>query len=128
MIIFMKKIVITADCIFILLCSVIPIIAKWMLSLNKICFSLKIGIICPACGGTRCINSMFKGDFISALNYNPAVFFGFFYFSIILLLFNMELFIKNRILTSIRNLMLNPIVLTVEVFFYILFGFARNFL
>lgn len=34
----------------------------------------KFNILCPSCGGTRCIKSLFKGDIIEAFKYNKVYF------------------------------------------------------
>lgn len=31
----------------------------------------KTHILCPGCGGTRCVKSLLKGDIVSAFNYHP---------------------------------------------------------
>ena len=33
----------------------------------------KLNILCPGCGGTRCIKSLFKGDIVSAFTYHPII-------------------------------------------------------
>ncbi len=128
----MKKLKITAivlDVSFLLLCIMAPFITDLMRAGGKPCFSLEmLGIICPACGGTRCVNHFFKGEFLTALKYNPIIFCGIIYFTVALLLFNIEIFAKKEWAKKIRAIMLHPIALTSAVIIYVIAGFARNFI
>lgn len=41
--------------------------------LTKCYIREKTHLLCPGCGGTRCIQSLFRGDIISAFKYHPIV-------------------------------------------------------
>lgn len=59
----------------------------------------KIGILCPACGGTRCVINFIKGNFIESFNYHPIFFVTIIYLIIVNIIFIINSFRKKEILT-----------------------------
>lgn len=59
------------------------------------------GILCPSCGGTRCIVYLLKGDFIKAFYSNMVFFIGIVYLFITNLVYIINLNKNKKILTWI---------------------------
>ena len=99
------------------------------LLMNKVsnCWSMEMGFICPACGGTRCLTSLLVGDVLSAIKYNPIVFLIMIYLSVIFVLFNVSVFIKwkfaDKLLTKLTNY---HIIIYIAIAFVVV-GLLRNF-
>ena len=70
-----RKYILLLDAGILALIPVVVLLAKWMLDALPDCFSLRIGLLCPACGGTRCLLQMVQGHFGQALKLNPYFFF-----------------------------------------------------
>ena len=54
------------------------------------CPSKALGILCPACGGTRCFNYLFSGNFAAAFSLNALLFLTAVYGLIVLILWNLS--------------------------------------
>ena len=46
---------------------------KIFAQLTKCYIREKTHLMCPGCGGTRCLQSLFKGDIVSAFYYHPII-------------------------------------------------------
>lgn len=51
----------------------IVINTKIFAQLTKCYIKERLNILCPGCGGTRCIRSLFKGDIVSAFLFHPII-------------------------------------------------------
>ena len=69
-----KRLILILDGVlaFLVLCS--GWIARLMLQVLPDCFVTRLGMECPACGGTRCIQAMAAGDLAAAFAYNGYIF------------------------------------------------------
>ncbi len=91
------------------------------------CWLLNMGIICPACGGTRCLSNFLRGRFFVAFRYNQMFFLLGIYTLILLLMLNMSVFSKWSFPAKIVKIMVHPrTVITIAILF-VCVGFLRNF-
>ena len=76
-----------------------------MIKLNMIkyipnCFiHEKFGILCPSCGGTRCVINFLTGNFMQSFLYHPIFFITIIYLLFINLIYIINSFRKKEILT-----------------------------
>lgn len=61
----------------------------------------QLGILCPSCGGTRCIEALAKGSIYEAFLYHPIFFLTGVYLIIINIIFIMNIFSKKPIATCL---------------------------
>ena len=101
-------------------------ITSFMMTLPA-CFFLSRGIICPACGGTRCVNSFFSLDFPSAFGYNQFIFFMIIYLAVLVAVLNFEAFTNNRFFVRARKALIAPKTVIALAVLFALFGVLRNF-
>ena len=59
--------------------------------INRCWFYEKTGILCPSCGGTRCVQKLLNGDIVKAFEYHPV-----FTITIIYLLILNIIYLINR--------------------------------
>lgn len=59
----------------------------------------KIGILCPSCGGTRCITNFILGNFKQSFLYHPIFFVTIIYLFVINLVYIINSFRKKEVLT-----------------------------
>ena len=52
------------------------------------CPSLELGLLCPACGGTRCVRYLASGQIVDAFRMNPYFFVSILYLGVLLMLLN----------------------------------------
>lgn len=72
-----------------------PYIIKYV----PVCFWQKnFGIICPSCGSTRCIISLFTGNFKEAFFYHPFLFIFIIYFILLDILYIVNTLTKKKYL------------------------------
>lgn len=57
------------------------------------------GILCPSCGGTRCIINLLQGNFLESFNYHPIFFVTAIYLMVINVIYIVNAFRKREILT-----------------------------
>lgn len=88
------------------------------------CIFLRMGILCPSCGGTRCVYNMASGNFSEAFAYNPFIFLVVIYAAIVLLLFNITYLFNIRL--KVFRIMANSRAVIVIAVLYALFGILRN--
>ncbi len=124
----MKKfLIVFTDILLIIFLIFVPHISSMMIESGYQCYFLKNGIICPSCGGTRCVNSFFNGKFKKAFIYNFAIFCGLLLIFFIIILININIFFKNKFCTKIIRLFFNPKTLILLIFAYVVLGILRNF-
>ncbi len=124
----MKKVfIIFTDILLVLFSLAVPYIASAMIERGAKCYFLKNGIICPSCGGTRCVYSFFTGDFKKALLYNFCIFCGLLLGFALIILLNIYVFFKKEYCIKIIRWTLHPITLVVLVGVYMILGVSRNF-
>ena len=55
------------------------------------------GLLCPSCGGTRCIINIFNGNIKEAFFYHPIFFITFIYLAAVDIIYIINIFKKNKI-------------------------------
>ncbi len=102
-----------------------PLLATGMIAWLPDCYVRQLGFLCPACGGTRCVEAFFGGDFSTAFRFNPAVFLLIIYGIVLLLLLNLQLLCKQ--LRPLTRGMVHPNAVIAAAILFVLFGIFRNF-
>ncbi len=86
-----KKIaIISVDLILVLIGVFAHPIVYFFSSIIPECPAKAIGILCPACGGTRCFYYFFSGDFAAAFSLNAFLFLTLIYALALFLLWNLS--------------------------------------
>ena len=91
------------------------------------CAYRKFGLICPGCGGTRCVYNLSLGNFGEAFRYNPGVFCVIVYFLIVLLLFNLDILFNLKFAEKARKILTDYRLLIGLAVVFMLFGASRTF-
>lgn len=117
--------IITVDILFALLVLFADRLASLMIKSISPCPFAKMGILCPACGGTRCVESFFSGNISKAFGYNAFFTVLIFYTFVVLTLINLYcLFDVQRLKEPIRLMTGYKTIITFAVAFAV-FGFVR---
>lgn len=74
--------------------GIIELIPKCIISTN-------FHILCPSCGGTRCVINFFRGNFVASFMYHPIFFMMIIYFIVLNAIFIINSFRKKEIATFI---------------------------
>ena len=120
-----KVLVCVADIGIIIFFALIPLFAKLMIDLIPDCAFARLGIPCPSCGATRCVQSLFSGDIPSAFAYNPFIFLLIFYTAAVLLIWNASTFLKSALIKRIFKLLANWIAVIIIAIGFAVFGILR---
>ena len=121
-----KKHVIVLDIIVLALALAARLLTGWMLELIPDCPFAKLGWLCPACGGTRCVRYFVGGDFASALAMNPFFFVLIWYLGAALVLLNIGVLLKKPKTQAIALRMTDWRAVIVAAVLFAVFGVARN--
>lgn len=104
-----------------------PCVLNLFMNKTPDCWLLNRGIICPACGGTRCLINLFSGRFLLAFRYNQMFFLLGIYFVILILMLNISVFLKWSFPAKVVKLMVHPRTVIVIAIVFVCAGFLRNF-
>lgn len=96
-----KRITIISIEIFAIICVYIFIKSKYIQIIPQCWIYKTTGILCPACGGTRCIINILNGNFKQAFFSHEIFFIGIIYLIIINIIYIININRKNKILTWI---------------------------
>ena len=91
------------------------------------CIYLQKGFLCPACGGTRCVDHLLKGDLLQAFQMNPYIFCTVFLCAGVVIFLNITAFTKKHRGEKLLQLVLKPRWLIVWSVGFAVFGILRNF-
>lgn len=119
-------IVVSFDVIVILAIVFVKPVVSCAMNVLPACFLGKIGLVCPACGGTRCFYNFFTGNLYASFMYNQFMFFMIVFALILIIVANLA-FVFN--LSAARKIFLrlsNFRVIIVLAVFYAIFGVVRN--
>lgn len=58
-----------------------------------------LGILCPSCGGTRCVINLIQGNFMQSFLYHPIFFITIIYLMLVNILYIINVFKKKEVLT-----------------------------
>ncbi|MFV0466988.1 MAG: DUF2752 domain-containing protein [Lachnospiraceae bacterium] len=59
-------------------------------------------LYCPGCGGTRAVESLIHGDFLSSIIYHPIVIYGAVFYLLFMVTHTIELLSRGKLKTGIR--------------------------
>ena len=104
------------------------LLTNWMLAVMPPCFVLEYGLLCPVCGGTRCVRFITEGNFLSALKMNPYIFGTVLLVGLGVLLLNLWAATQNRHLEKLTKKLLNPRWVIYWAIGLMAFGVLRNLL
>ena len=99
----------------------------WMLGEGLTpCPYLQWGLLCPACGGTRCIHFLLRGKLLQSFQMNPYIFLTAVLCVTIVALLNVTAFTKKHCGEKITRKILKPRWLVVWAIGFAVFGVLRN--
>lgn len=104
------------------------VLTGWMLRLIPACPFALAGVLCPACGGTRCVRYFFSGQFAAAFWVNPFFFVLIWYLAAALVLLNVGVLLKARRAETLARAMTGWQAVIVCAALFAIFGVVRNFM
>lgn len=122
-----KKRIIVLDIALLALVLAARLLTGWMLEYIPDCPFTKLGWLCPACGGTRCVRYFFSGELGAAFAMNPFFFVLIWYLGAALALLNIGVLLKKTTAEKIALRMTDWRAVIVAVVVFAVFGMARNF-
>ncbi len=123
-----KWILILADIAVVIAAGFSPAVASALLPRLGACYFARYGLLCPSCGGTRCVYNLFTGRIVEAFACNAAVFCVILYGLLLLVMVNIRLFSNGRWGHRVMRAMVHPAALASLLGVYILYGILRNIL
>ena len=112
--------------------AIIPagVFFKWlagtMLSTNRPCSWTLFGLQCATCGGTRCVNNLFQGNFVEAFTMNPFIFCCIVYAIVSFILLNILVFTNATFAKKALRIMYSWYSLAFGAVSYAVFFIVRN--
>lgn len=103
-------------------------LSRWMLTALPDCYVAQMGFLCPACGGTRAVSALFRGDLIAAVRLNPLVVLLIAYAVLAVVVFHVEVLLRQKWARTIRTRMLDYRVIIGWAVAAVLFTLLRNIL
>jgi hypothetical protein len=122
-----KKVVLLLDGALLVAAALVVPLAKWMLWALPDCSFAKIGVLCPSCGGTRCVRAFFSGDFGAAFSFNPFFFVLICYLAAALVLLNVGVLLKVKWADRAARAMTSGAAVIIAAVAFAIFGVVRNF-
>ena len=92
------------------------------------CFFAQRGIICPSCGGTRCVYNFVNGNFSEAFGYHAGVFMGLIYLFAIIFFMNLYYLFNLDFARKIYRTLTDCRLIGVLVILHAIYGLSRNFI
>ena len=102
-------------------------LTDWMLHMIPACPVATLGLLCPACGGTRCVRYFFSGRFADAFGVNPFFFSLILYLAAAMVLLNVGALLDVKKADQIARGMTNWRAVIVIAVAFAIFGIVRNF-
>ena len=103
-------------------------LAAFMIQHFPPCPFLAQGIICPSCGGTRCIENLVNFHFEKSFQYHPYIFLVACYCFVVWILLNLYCLLNLNICLKLLKSITGFKVFYTIICGYILFGILRSFL
>ena len=122
-----KTYVILLDLGLVALALLAKLLTGWMLWLLPDCPVAKMGLLCPACGGTRCVRYFFSGQLGAAFGANPFFFVLIWYLGAALVLWNVGVLLNAPKAERIARRMTDWRAVIVAAVLFAIFGVLRNF-
>ena len=122
-----KLFVILLDAGLLLVAMTAQTLTDWMLHVIPACPVAMLGLLCPACGGTRCVRYFFSGRFADAFVVNPFFFLLILYLAMALALLNVGVLLNVKKADQIARRMTDWRAVIVIAALLAIFGIVRNF-
>lgn len=103
-------------------------ITRLMLSHLPDCFVTRLGLQCPACGGTRCIRYFFQGRIKDSFLLNPYLFLSALFWGLLVILLNTGYLLNHRPSQQLLKKLATPTTVILWAIGFIAFGILRNLL
>ncbi len=84
------------------------------------------GILCPSCGGTRCVINLLQGNFAQSFLYHPVFFITIIYLILVNILYIVNSFKKKEILTFLYPKERFWIIFTIVIITFTIFRNVGN--
>lgn len=101
-------------------------LSRWMLAALPDCYVAQMGFVCPACGGTRAVAALCRGDLLNAVELNALVVLLIVYAVLIVVAFHIEVLFRQGWARTVRIRMLDYRVIIGWAVATVLFTFLRN--
>lgn len=121
-----KRGLLLIDGILLLFLLLLPLAARWLLMLPSDCYFQRFGLLCPACGGTRCVLSLLKGQFVEAFQMNPYFVITGFFLLLSIFLLHMAVFSKCVLAHKLCAIVFHPRTVILWAVGFAVFGILRN--
>ncbi len=121
-----RRYVLAAD---VVLLACIPIgwfVSSWMLAAIPDCVFYRYGILCPSCGGTRCVQALLRGDVAAALSLNAYVVLTAVLLIVMLAVWHVTAFSKGRVGGKLFGALFTYKTAIVWAIGWVVFGILRN--
>lgn len=118
--------ILLVDCFIPVVFYICYILSRLMHVTLPTCYVRKFGIVCPACGGTRCIIAFTNAEFVNSFKCNAYIFLTIIFLVIALLFLNITVFSNNEICKRICLKILNFRLVILWAITFLLFGVVRN--
>ena len=123
-----KRFVILLDLALVVFALAAVPLTGWMFAAIPDCPATKLGLLCPSCGGTRCVRYFFSGRFGDAFLVNPFFFLLILYLGAALVLLNVGVLLNVERSEKIARTMTGWRAVVICAILFAVFGVVRNFL
>ena len=123
-----KRMLLIIDGVLLALCVAAGPLARLLFALPTDCIVQRLGYLCPACGGTRCVLMLLQGNIFGAFRMNTYFFLTGFFALGVLLLLHISVFARVPIVTKICRGIFHPSVPIAWAIGLVIFGILRNFI
>ena len=103
-----------------------PFLARLLLALPTDCYVQKIGYLCPACGGTRSVLLLFRGEMIDAFRMNAFFVLSALFALSAMLLIHISVLSPKHYFAKLCRGILHPGIAVIWAVCFVLFGILRN--
>lgn len=121
-----KKWVLILDGALLVMAAAAVPATQWMFLNLPDCAAAKIGLLCPSCGGTRCVRAFFSGDFGAAFSFNPFFFVMIWYLGAALVLLNIGVLLGVKWAERVARIMTGWQAVIIAAVAFAVFGVVRN--